>query len=98
MKNGIIKWAHIWLTHDVCLYKYPCLIASVIITASVGTKSVVTLRDGTSKSSPVIATFRTPADNTKSFNFAKGIYFDDGVFIDVDGNTTGVMVTWRPVK
>lgn len=91
-------WSSVWLTRDVCQYRGQIEVAGVIITASEGTKTVVTLRNGDNSTSPIIVTLRVAADGSTPFSFFSPIYCYNGIFADVDDNTTGVMVVYRPIK
>jgi hypothetical protein len=92
------KWSFIWLDHDNCFSVDPVIVAGITITASEDTKSVVNLRNGTSVTSPIICSFRVPFDETRPFNFLKPVFFDSGLYVDIDANTTGVMITYQILK
>jgi hypothetical protein len=92
------KWSSIWLTRDVCYYRGKIVVRGVIVTSSSTTKTVVTLRNGDNATSPIIATLRVSGDDSEQFDFFKPIYCDNGIYADIDANTTGVMVTFKTFK
>ncbi len=87
-----------YLTADVDLIEQSVEIAGVIITASEGTKTVVSIYDGVNSSGRLLGTFRVAADSSQVFNFPQIIPCVRGFYVDVDANITGVMVFYRPIK
>jgi len=92
------NWSSYWLTADVNLIEQSVEVAGVIITASTSTNCVVSIYDGINSSGRLLGTFRVSGDDTQVFIFPKEIPCTRGLFIDIDANTTGVMVFYRPIK
>jgi len=92
------NWSSYWVTADINLIEQSVEVAGVIITASTSTKAVVSLYDGVNSSGRLLGTFRVTADDSETFNFPQPIPCTRGLYIDIDANTTGVMVFYRPIK
>ena len=92
------NWSSYWVTADIDLIEQSVEVAGVIITASTSTKTVVSLYDGVNSSGRLLGTFRVATDGTLPFAFPQPIPCTRGLFIDIDANTTGVMVFYRPIK
>ncbi len=92
------NWSSYWVTADIDLIEQSVEVAGIIITSSTSTKTVVSLYDGVNSSGRLLGTFRVAADESKVFNFPQPIPCTRGLFIDIDANTTGVMVFYRPIK
>ncbi len=92
------NWSSYWVTADIDLIEQSVEVAGIIITATVATKAVVSLYDGVNSSGRLLGTFRVAADDTKPFLFPQPIPCTRGLFIDIDANTTGVTVFYRPLK
>ena len=91
-------YANFWVTGDICLIEQKVEVAGVIITSSTSTKCVVSLYDGVNSNGKLLGTFRVAADTSIPFNFPQIILCNSGLYIDIDANTTGVMVFYRPIK
>lgn len=66
---------------------------------SAATGAVVSLRNGTSASGTVYVTETGTANTGKTVYFGdSGVVFPAGCFVDVDGNTTSVAVTYAGVQ
>ncbi len=92
------NWSSYWVTADIDLIEQSVEVAGVIITASTSTKCVVSLYDGVNSSGRLLGTYRVPADTNVVFNFPQPIPCTRGLYVDIDANTTGVMVFYRPLK
>ncbi len=92
------NWSSYWVTADIDLIEQSVEVAGVIITASTSTKAVVSLYDGVNSSGRLLGTYRVAADDTKPFLFPYPIPCTRGLFVDIDANTTGVQVFYRPIK
>ena len=92
------NWSSYWITADINLIEQSVEVAGVIITASTSTKCVVSLYDGVNSSGRLLGTYRVTADDTEAFLFPQPIPCTRGLYIDIDANTTGVMVFYRPIK
>ena len=60
-----------------------------------GTAAIVSLRDGISASATAWITETGTISTGKTFAYGTyGALFPDGCFVDVDSNTTSVLVSW----
>lgn len=96
MVNGNYSW--FWITADQCIIEQKVLLYGLIITASVATKTVVSIYDGVNSNGKIIGTFRVSADDSESFTFSKPIKCNYGLYFDVDDNLTGVLVVYEILK
>ena len=63
-----------------------------------GSAAVVSLRNGTAATATAFVTETGTASTGKTINFGdQGMVFPSGCFVDVDGNTTSVLVTYNTV-
>ena len=92
------NWSSYWLTADINLIEQSVEVAGVIITSSTSTGAVVSLYDGINSSGRLKGTYRVSGDSTKVIKFPKPIPYTRGIYIDIDANTTGVEVFYRPMK
>lgn len=84
-----------WFTTDQIAEKGPGVISYVIITAKGGATEVI-LYDGVDTSGQVIARLETTASQTRPFAFHNHLYFKKGLYVNVDGNTQGILIVWHP--
>lgn len=92
------RWSMIWLTLDHAFLRGPIEVACIIITSSDQTEAEVSLRRGTNSADSIMGTFKISGEDSEAFPFVKPVYFDNGLFVDVDANTTGVIIIYRFVK
>lgn len=59
-----------------------------------GTAAVVSLRNGTAVTDTIYVTETGTANKGIDFNFGEGYHFPAGCFVDVDVNTTSVLVSF----
>lgn len=71
------------------------IVYSIHIISGAGGAAVVSLRRGTTDSATIGITEEGVASKGATKNYEGGMYFPAGCFVDVDTNTTSVLVSYR---
>lgn len=92
------EWATFWATADICIIERKVEVWGVMITSSTSTNCIVSLYDGVNSNGKLLGTFRVSGDDSEVFNFPQPFTVDHGLYIDMDANTTGVQIFYRPLS
>ncbi|MBU1213564.1 MAG: hypothetical protein KJ587_20205 [Alphaproteobacteria bacterium] len=91
------EWASIWVTQDMCVWEGKIEIALIMVTAAAASCSV-TLRKGRDSSASIFAVVKAAADNSKNVPIPRETFLENGLYVDIDTNTTGVLVVFRAIS
>uniref|UniRef100_A0A6H1ZNN1 Uncharacterized protein n=1 Tax=viral metagenome TaxID=1070528 RepID=A0A6H1ZNN1_9ZZZZ len=90
-------WGSVWITQDVCIWEGKIEIALILVTAGAA-DSTVTFYKGRDSSASILAVVETLTARSTVVSFPKEFLLENGLYIDIDANTTGVLVIYRPIS
>lgn len=97
MEPGDSKaWAWKYVTADEILCQGACELSCILLTAKTAA-CVVNIYNGVDANGRKICKFKALANRSDYFHFEHEVYCEIGLYIDVDANTDGLFVHWRPV-
>lgn len=94
MESKEYSWK--WVTADELLSRVECELVWCILTSS-GNNASITLHNGESATGETIATLEALANRSEPFMPPIPIYCTRGLYVNIDANTTGVLVIWREI-
>ena len=92
------EWASIWVTQDMCIWEGKVDVLSVVVTPKTAAETVIYLRDGRDVSSSIKLKIRVSGNTTITVNPAKPLFLENGLFVDIDDDTDGVLVIFSPKR
>lgn len=95
MYQGGFGWTRV--ISDSAINTGPCVVAGLIINASVDGGDVSLYDGNDALSGRLFDTFQGLANESKPIPFPAPVHFEQGIYIDVGSNITSVTVIWLPL-
>lgn len=90
---AVTAWT--WLTNDACVYGSPMLLYRLIVTGGAA-DCTVEVYNGRDTSAGKLMTVKAAAGRTRVVSLNPALFLANGLYVDLDANTTGVGVQWEP--
>lgn len=90
-------WAPIWITQDMCIWEGKVEVSMIIVSAKT-LACAVTCYAGRDSGASILGIFEAEANHSESFSFPEEFTLENGLYIDIDTNTRGVLVIFRPIS
>lgn len=90
-------WAPIWVTQDMCIWAGKVEVSLLLVTAD-DRACTVTMRNGRDSSGSIICTIKAEETVSSSVSFPEEFTLENGLYINVDDHTLGVLVIFKPIS
>jgi len=72
------------VTSSRAVSKQPCCISVLVVTGKGGGTGLLTIRNGPTSDSEIIAKFQVAVAESRPFNFGQGLYLSRGCYIELN--------------
>lgn len=91
------SWNRAWLTQDNTIHKGPCFLGMICATPKSNKRTDVLIYDSQGSASNEIMDIGTDIGVTNTVNFTPPLFCSNGIYLNLDGDTLGVLVVYKPV-
>jgi len=86
-----------WVTQSMTLLNSPLELAQVVLVGGSTASGTISLYNGRDTSGEKLFTVIVSAEGVTSINYPDGLILNQGLYVELDSNVSGVQVIWRPV-
>lgn len=90
-------WAPIWVTQDMCIWAGKVEVSLILVTPKT-VRCAVTMRNGRDSSGSIVCTIKVEKAGSVSASFPEEFTLENGLYINVDDDTLGVLVVFKPIS
>ena len=80
------------VTFSRALSRGPCVISTLIFTGNGSGTATLKIRDGFTSDSEIVTTLNISTADSKIFNFQKGLYLQNGCYIEINSYVVEALV------
>jgi len=80
------------VTFSRALSRGPCVISTLIFTGNGSDTATLKIRDGFTSDSEIVTTLNISTADSKIFNFLKGLYLQNGCYIEINSYVVEALV------
>jgi len=85
------------VTSSRAVSKQPCFIQTLIVTGKGGGTGILTVRNGPTSDSEIIAKFQVAVAESRPFNFGQGLYLNRGCYIELNDYVEEALVLIKEI-
>ena len=80
------------VTYSRALARGPCVISTLIFTGNGSDTATLKIRDGFTSGSEIVTTLNISTADSKIFNFPRGLYLQNGCYIEINSYVVEALV------